>query len=52
MSGEMNRKFEELKDFVSKLSDRSGEAISEDLNDAIMTLVWKLEETAPAAAAR
>jgi hypothetical protein len=46
MSGEMNRKFKELRDFVSKLSDRSSEAMSGDLNEAIMTLVWKLEETA------
>jgi serine/threonine protein kinase len=43
MSGEMNHKFEELKEFVLKLSDRSSEAMSDDLNDAIMTLVFKLE---------
>jgi hypothetical protein len=33
---------------VSKLSDRSSEAMSRDLNEAIMTVVWKLEEATAA----
>jgi hypothetical protein len=44
MSEELGRKFEELREFVSKLVESSGETMSSDLNDLLLALVSKLEE--------
>jgi serine/threonine protein kinase len=43
MSEELSRKFEELREFVSKLVESSGETMSSDLNDLLLALVTKLE---------
>lgn len=44
MTGEMNRKFEELKRFVTELMGQSNEIINSDLNDLLREVVVKLED--------
>jgi serine/threonine protein kinase len=43
MSGEMSRQLGELREFVLKLMESSGEMMSSDLNELLVTLAVKLE---------